>query len=111
MIGIVIPLYRGEGQLESCLEAVHAAARHPSLNGEMVHVAIVLNKSKASLQPAADARARHAEPNFHLSSISINTDNVALARAAGTAYLLELGARALAFIDVDAELPAPDWLK
>lgn len=101
MIGIAIPAHNEEATLGRTLEAALLAARHPDLQGEAVHIVVVLD---ACTDGSADiARAWPA----HL--IGIDARNVGTARARGADHLLSMGCRWLAFTDADTAV-SPSWL-
>ncbi|TDG03413.1 glycosyltransferase [Paraburkholderia guartelaensis] len=101
MIGIVIPAHDEECLLTPCLHAAIAAARHPALSGEPVRVLVVLDA-------CTDASAGIAQ-RAGVESLAVDARNVGVARAAGAFWMLERGARWLAFSDADSRV-APDWL-
>ncbi len=101
MIGIVIPAHNEEAWLADCLRAAHAAAAHPALNGEAVHIVVALD---ACTDRSAAIARRYRTP-----TLTLDARNVGEARAAGADALLALHARWLAFTDADSRV-APDWL-
>ena len=107
MIGIVVPAHNEEAALPDCLEALARAACHEALAGEAVRIAVVLDAcDDGSRRVVLDhgARARTS-----LVALTVDARNVGVARAAGAAWLVEAGARWLAFTDADTHV-APDWL-
>ncbi len=101
MLGVVIPAHNEEDVICHCLDHVLRAASHPSLLGESVEVVLVAD---ACTDLTLD-RAR----SFAVRSLPINARNVGVARGAGADYLLEMGARWLAFTDADT-LVSHEWL-
>lgn len=101
MIGFAIPAHNEAALLGACLVAARAAAQHPALRGEIVRVLVVLDA-------CTDASAAVAR-SLNVETLSVDARNVGAARAAGARYLLEQGARWLAFSDADSRV-APDWL-
>jgi glycosyltransferase involved in cell wall biosynthesis len=109
MIGIVIPAHDEEACLDACLRAARAAACHPGLLGEPVHIAVVLD---SCTDGSAAIAARHAALRGAAGTVTrlaVDAKNVGAARAAGCRQLLQLGARWLAFTDADTTV-SPDWL-
>ncbi|GAA5231696.1 glycosyltransferase family 2 protein [Verticiella sediminum] len=101
MIGVCIPVHNEQAHLAACLQSVMAAARHPGLVAESVHIVLVLDYCR-------DASARIAR-EWPVQALAIHARNVGVARAVGAARLLALGARWLACTDADSRV-APDWL-
>ncbi len=84
MIGIVIPAHNEEAWLADCLRAAHAAAAHPALNGEAVHIVVALD---ACTDRSAAIARRYRTP-----TLTLDARNVGEARAAGADALLALHA-------------------
>lgn len=101
MIGIVIPAHQEATCIAATLQAAMRATLHPDLRGEEVRVAVVLD----SCTDATGALAL-----LHgASTLTVDARNVGVARAAGADWLLDTGARWLAFTDADTRV-SPDWL-
>lgn len=101
MIGVVVPAHNEEGLLGRCLQSLQEAARHPGLNNEPVCIVVVLD----ACTDASALIARQAQ----VDCLTIAASNVGLARRAGAAHVIALGARWLACTDADSCV-APDWL-
>lgn len=101
MIGVVIPAHDEAALIGACLGAALEAARHPALRGELVEIVVVLDDCSDG---TADAVSCHA-----VESLPIRARNVGAARAAGARWLLQRGARWLAFTDADSRVSS-DWL-
>jgi len=101
MIGVIIPVHNEEALLGNCLEAVQRAAAHPELNGETVHVLVVLDS-------CTDASA-HIALQYDVATLAVDARNVGEARLQGIRLMLDQGARWLACTDADSEV-AEDWL-
>lgn len=101
MIGVCIPAHNEEAYIELCLASVMRAAFYPGLAGEPVEVVVVLDHcSDRTATRAAAWRVNQITTSYH---------NVGLARAAGAAHLLGMGARWLAFTDADTQV-SETWL-
>lgn len=101
MIGVAIPVHNEEDSLLACLASVQIAALHPALLGEEVLVVAVLDScTDASLQIGTSQG---------IVMLAVEARNVGVARAAGAAYLLQAGARWLAFTDADSVV-SQAWL-
>ncbi|WP_213881844.1 glycosyltransferase [Pseudomonas sp. dw_358] len=101
MIGVVIPAHNEELSLQACLQSVIAAAAHPLLLHEHVHIVVVLDS-------CSDASRAIAE-GFAVTVIEVQARSVGVARATGAHALIEAGARWLACTDADTTVPT-DWL-
>jgi glycosyltransferase involved in cell wall biosynthesis len=101
MIGIVVPVHNERDTLAECLTALRAAANSPGLQGEQVEIVVVLDAcTDDSAEIAAICGVRILPTAMR---------NVGNARALGAEWLLQAGARWLAFTDADSVV-APDWL-
>lgn len=101
MIGIVIPAHNEEAFLADCLDAARRAATHPALLGEAVEIVVVLDSCTDDSLSIAQC--------FGVHLLTLDARNVGRARAAGADFMLERGARWLAFTDADSRV-APDWI-
>ncbi|MGE8411311.1 MAG: glycosyltransferase [Pseudomonas sp.] len=101
MIGVVIPAHNEQALLAHCIRAVEQAARHPGLAGEAVRVLVVLDACEDDSAAIVAAAG--------IQGLQVNARSVGYARAAGSDYLIALGARWIACTDADSEV-APDWL-
>nr|WP_299380474.1 glycosyltransferase [uncultured Halomonas sp.] len=102
MIGIVIPVHNEQDYLHRCLTALMAAAQHFSCTQrEAVEIVLVLD---ACTDDSAAIAA-----TFPVRVIEVDHTNVGMARHIGAGWLLEQGARWLAFTDADSEV-SQDWL-
>lgn len=100
MIGVVIPAHNEERSLDQCLDAVLTAAAHPELK-VAVRILVVLDS-------CTDGSAS-VIANYPVDTLTIEAQNVGLARAAGIEWLLSHGATWIACSDADSRV-APDWL-
>jgi glycosyltransferase involved in cell wall biosynthesis len=111
MIGVAIPAHDEAAHLGACLAALLSAARDPALGGEAVHVHVVLDAcSDGSLAVVRGCQPDFAAAGVTLDHAEIAARRVGAARAAGAAWLLERGARWLAFTDADTRV-GPQWLR
>lgn len=101
MIGVCIPAHDEEDDIERCLASVTSAAQHAGLSGEPVEVVVVLDA-------CTDRTAQRASA-WPATQIVTTFRNVGLARAMGAQYLLQAGARWLAFTDADT-IVSDSWL-
>ncbi|MEK1942706.1 MAG: glycosyltransferase [Pseudomonas sp.] len=101
MIGVIIPVHNEEALLGDCLMAVQRAAAHCALDGETVHILVVLDS-------CTDASAQIALAHG-VATIAVDARNVGEARARGVRLLIDQGARWLACTDADSQV-AEDWL-
>jgi len=101
MIGVLIPAHDEAERIGACLASVHAAARHPALQGEDVRVVVALD----ACGDATGWQCRLAE----VETLEVDVRCVGAARAAAADHLVALGARWLASTDADSQVP-PDWL-
>ncbi len=110
MIGVAIPAHDEEHSLGACLDAMLAAALHPALGGEPVHVCVVLDAcNDGSLAVVLRHKAVFSAAGVVLEHDEVQARQVGVARAAGAARLLAGGARWLAFTDADTRV-TPQWL-
>lgn len=111
MIGIVVPAHNEEVLLGACLDALLAAAAHPSLNGEAVDIVVVLDDCSDGSAAVVAQRAGRAggTVNVTVTALAVSCRRVGTARATGARHLLAGGARWLAFTDADTRV-TPDWL-
>lgn len=110
MIGVAVPAHNEERCLDACLDALLAAARHPSLRGEPVHACVVLDAcDDGSAAVVRRHQQRFAAAGLALDCLEVEARQVGVARAAGARHLLACGARWLAFTDADTRVSAR-WL-
>jgi len=110
MIGVVVPAHNEERELERCLAAIRRAAGDAALGGEEVRVTVVLDSCSDGSRAIAERHAlQGAAGGCAVDAIVVASRNVGVARAAGAAHLLALGARWLAFTDADTRV-SPAWL-
>ncbi|MCO7614533.1 glycosyltransferase family 2 protein [Pseudomonas chlororaphis] len=100
MIGVVIPAHNEESFIASCLRSVIDATRHPALDEE-VQVLVVLD--------SCTDRTSQIVGDFGVTALVVNGRNVGQARCAGARYLIDRGARWLAFTDADTVV-SPEWI-
>jgi glycosyltransferase involved in cell wall biosynthesis len=101
MIGIIVPAHNEEHHLDDCIKSLLASSAHEGLADEEVQILIVLDDcTDASLSVAQ----RH-----DVTILQCSHRNVGMTRALGADYLLEQGARWLAFTDADTVVPYA-WL-
>ncbi|MCD9097726.1 glycosyltransferase [Luteimonas fraxinea] len=101
MIGVVIPAHNEEACIAACLASVQIAAHSDALGGEEVVIVVALDRCSdgtAAIVAACGVR-----------SVIVHDGNVGLARAAGAAFVIGLGARWVACTDADSRVPR-DWL-
>jgi glycosyltransferase involved in cell wall biosynthesis len=101
MIGVVVPVYNEAALLGTCLDAIARAAQDSRLEGEPVEVVVVLD---ACTDRSAAVAVRH-----WAQIVSLEAHCVGAARALGASFVLDSGARWVAFTDADTIVP-PDWL-
>ncbi|MCZ2495204.1 glycosyltransferase [Xylophilus sp. Kf1] len=101
MLGIVIPAHNEEQTIADCLAAALAASLNPRLMGEPVSLVVVLDACCDDTQVIAAAHG--------VEILCVAARNVGVARALGAEWLLERGARWLAFTDADTCVSV-DWL-
>jgi glycosyltransferase involved in cell wall biosynthesis len=101
MLAVIVPAHIEASYIESCINSVIEAARHPGLRSEPVSIFVVLDHC------TDDTRAIAATMGVHVREIEDR--NVGIARATGAAAGLSFGARWLAFTDADTVV-AHDWL-
>lgn len=107
MIGVVVPVHNEERYLGDCLAALRAAAQHPGLRGEPVHVHVVLDACTDG--SARIVREASGDGAVRISCSRVDAHKVGVARAAGADFVLACGARWLAFTDADTRV-SPAWL-
>lgn len=101
MIGVCIPAHNEEASIDLCLASVIRSALYPGLAGEPVEIIVVLDHcSDRTAMRVAD---------WGVTRMTTLYRNVGLARAAGAAHLMGLGARWLAFTDADTQV-SEKWL-
>ena len=101
MIGVVVPAHNESNFVKACLHAILQAGADPRLGGEPVQICVVLDCCTDDTQAIAEAMGAR--------TLATSAQNVGIARAAGAAHVIALGARWLAFTDCDS-LVAPNWL-
>jgi len=101
MIGVVIPAHDEAACIAACLASVDVAARHPALGDEAVVVVVALDRCSDGTAAIAAAHG--------VRTVVLDDGNVGLARAAGAAAVIALGARWVACTDADSRVPR-DWL-
>ncbi|KKO16532.1 MULTISPECIES: glycosyltransferase [Pseudomonas] len=101
MIGVVIPAHNEARHLGRCLRAMQAAALQARQSGHRVEILVVLDR--CSDGSAAVAR------RFGVQMLAVDAGNVGFARRVGAAYMVERGAKWLAFTDADSRVPE-HWL-
>jgi len=110
MIGVIVPAHNEERELEPCLAAIRRAAGDAALDGEDVRVVVVLDSCNDGSRAIVERHAlQGAGGGCVIEGIVVDSRNVGVARAAGAAHLLALGARWLAFTDADTRV-SPAWL-
>ena len=101
MLGIVIPAHNEQQAIADCLAAALAASRNPRLLEEAVTLVVVADSCCDDTGAIAVAHG--------VEVLRVDARNVGVARAMGAEWLLERGARWLAFTDADTCVSA-DWL-
>ena len=101
MIGVAIPAHDEAERIGACIASVQAAAGHPALGGERVHIVVVADACTDSTAWQCQAAG--------IDAIIASVRNVGAARALAADALLRRGARWLAFTDADSRVPV-DWL-
>ncbi|TDV67647.1 glycosyltransferase family 2 protein [Pseudomonas sp. LP_7_YM] len=101
MIGIIVPAHNEEFFLGDCIKSLVAAASHEQLNSEPVEILILLDDCSDGSAAVAQAQGVH--------TLDCDYRNVGKTRAAGARWMLERGARWLAFTDADSVVPY-GWL-
>jgi glycosyltransferase involved in cell wall biosynthesis len=101
MIGVVIPVYNEAALLGGCLEAVERAARDTVLGGEPVEVVVVLD--------GCTDRSAAVAVHHGAQIVSLDVHCVGAARALGASFVMDSGARWIAFTDADTIVPS-NWL-
>jgi glycosyltransferase involved in cell wall biosynthesis len=101
MIGIIVPAHNEELFLDDCIKSLIAAASHEDLGGEAVEILIMLDDCSDGSEHIARAHGVQTYACTHR--------NVGMTRAAGAQWMLDRGARWLAFTDADTVVPYA-WL-
>ncbi|MCQ9615707.1 glycosyltransferase [Paenalcaligenes niemegkensis] len=101
MIGICIPAHNEERYINLCLASVMKAANCEALAKETVLTVVVHDA-------CTDGTALYTQA-WPVINLSVAYHNVGLARAAGARYLIQAGARWLAFTDADTVV-SEAWL-
>jgi glycosyltransferase involved in cell wall biosynthesis len=101
MIGVVVPVHDEEALLGDCLQSVRQAAADPLLDAEPVEMVVVLD--------ACTDRSAALAIQYRAQILSLNARCVGAARALGASWVLDCGARWIAFTDADTIVP-PSWL-
>lgn len=101
MIAVIIPVHDEEDTLHACLLAILHAAVHPGLDGETVHVVVVLDSCTDRSEAIAKGLGVHV--------MHVGLRNVGAVRAVGARHAIGRGARWLANTDADTVV-AGDWL-
>ncbi|WP_093380249.1 glycosyltransferase family 2 protein [Variovorax sp. OV329] len=101
MIGVVVPAHNEQDLLVSCIASIREAALSPQLNGGLVEILVVADACTDRTEALAVQTGARLLP--------VAFRNVGAARAAGAQWLLDRGARWLAFTDADTRV-SPDWL-
>ncbi|MFT0545575.1 glycosyltransferase [Allopusillimonas ginsengisoli] len=101
MIGVCIPAHNEEAYIDLCLASVMRAASCHGLAGEPVEIVVVLDQ-------CSDLTAMRVAA-WKVKCVTTSYRNVGMARAAGAAYLINAGARWLAFTDADTQV-SETWL-
>lgn len=100
-IAVVVPAHNEDQYLGACLSSLRRAAAHPSLEGCVVEIVVVLDHCQdRSLTVAQDAG---------VICVELHACNVGAARDAGARLALARGATWLAFTDADSQVE-DDWL-
>lgn len=101
MIGIIVPAHNEEFFLDDCIKSLVCAANHEQLSGEPVEILIMLDDCSDDSAAVAQAHGVY--------TVTCDFRNVGMTRAAGARWMLERGARWLAFTDADSVVPY-GWL-
>lgn len=101
MIAIIVPAHNEERLVARCIESLCSAASHAALRGEAVEILVVMDDCTDGTAAVVDA--------WPVQSLAVSHCNVGMTRAAGAQYMIERGARWLAFTDADTVVPA-HWL-
>lgn len=101
MLGIAIPAHNEQKAIAGCLAAALAASRNPRLLEEAVTLVVVLDSCCDDTGLIAAA--------YGVEVLRVDARNVGVARAAGAEWLLDRGARWLAFTDADTCVSV-NWL-
>ena len=101
MIGVVIPAHNEQALIAACVQSVRTASLCAQLLGEDVQTVVVLDHCH-------DLTGELARCHGAL-TLSIDAQNVGMARAAGADLMISKGARWLAFTDADSVV-SPQWL-
>jgi len=101
MIGVIVPAHNEEASIGACLESLLAAAGHFGLKGRLVRIVVVLDSCTDETGRIVDSYPVHA--------VSVSSSNVGIARATGADWMIQEGAKWLAFTDADTVVPE-SWL-
>ena len=101
MIGVIVPAHNEEASIGACLESLLAAASHLGLEGRLVRIVVVLDS-------CTDETGRIVD-SYPVDAVSISSSNVGVARATGADWVIQEGAKWLAFTDADTVVPET-WL-
>ncbi len=100
-IAVIVPAHNEDQYLGACLMSLRQAVAHPSLEGSVVEIVVVLDHCEdRSLVVATEAG---------VICVELDACNVGAARDAGARLALSRGATWLAFTDADSHVEA-DWL-
>lgn len=102
MIGVVVPAHDEEALIDDCLRALHRACRHPGLANEHVLIVVVLDRCQDGSTAIVERWVRRYPDQVVM--LAIDARNVGIARNTGAAFLIEAGARWLAFTDADSRV-------
>ncbi|MGB7196427.1 MAG: glycosyltransferase [Collimonas pratensis] len=110
MIGIAIPAHDEEELIGDCLSSLLYASADLALAGEKIAIVVVLDACSDHTKFIVQCYAEQAlQVNCVIKYLEIEAHNVGIARDIGARYLLNTGARWLAFTDADTCV-APTWL-
>lgn len=101
MIGIIVPAHNEELLIGLCIESLLKAAGHYGLHGEAVEIVVVLDDCTDTTATVVG--------HYPVTALPVANQNVGKTRADGARYLIERGARWLAFTDADTVVPS-GWL-
>lgn len=101
MIGIIVPAHNEERLVGLCIESLLSAAKHSGLRGETVEIVVVLDDCTDNTALVIG--------DYPVLALPVSNRNVGKTRADGATYLIERGARWLAFTDADTVVPS-GWL-
>jgi len=101
MIGVCVPAHNEAAGIARCVDALQRAAADPALDGEPVEILVMMDAcTDATSTIVAQCRVHSA---------TLHARNVGVARGAGAAVLMTMGARWLAFTDADTQVSST-WL-